>query len=66
LTTSPFSEEKKDNDRLKMNEQYGNVIENKGLVFHRPQQNGNVIENKDSYALNAGMLLKTKGVDGMS
>jgi hypothetical protein len=49
---------------LKMNEQRGNVIENKGSVFHSSRQSGNVTENKYSYAQNAGMLLKTKGVIG--
>ena len=45
-----------------MNEQSVNLYENKGSVFHRRPQSGNVIENKDSYALKAGMLLKTQHV----
>jgi hypothetical protein len=49
---------------LKMNEQRGNVIENKGSPFHSSRRSGNVTENKYSYARNAGMLLKTKGVIG--
>ena len=51
---------------LKLKEQYGNVNENKGSVFSGPEQSGNLIENKGIYALKAGMLLKTKEVDGMS
>jgi hypothetical protein len=34
----------------KVNEQRGNVYENKGPVFHSRKQSGNVIENKASYA----------------
>jgi hypothetical protein len=47
---------------LKLNEQRGNVIENKGSDLENRVQSGNVIENKCTYAQNAGMLLKTKGV----
>jgi len=45
-----------------VNEQRGNVYENKGSVFHKRRQSGNVIENKGSYALKAGMLLKRQVV----
>jgi hypothetical protein len=51
---------------LKMNERRGNVVENKGSGLDNREQTGNIVENKCSYAQNAGMLLKTKGVDGMS
>jgi hypothetical protein len=47
---------------LKMNEQCGNIYENKGPLLEDGRRTGNVIENKCSYAQNAGMLLKTKGV----
>jgi hypothetical protein len=30
-----------------------------------PQRSGNLIENKHSYAQNAGMLLKTKVIEGI-
>jgi hypothetical protein len=33
-------------DFPKLNEQRGNVFENKGVVFHSPVQSGNVLENK--------------------
>ena len=49
-----------------MNEQRGNVIENKGSAFRSPRRSGNVIENKGGYALKAGILLKTKDVGCMS
>jgi hypothetical protein len=49
---------------LKLNEQRGNVIENKGSGLENRVQSGNIIENKCTYAQNAGMLLKTKGVIG--
>jgi hypothetical protein len=49
---------------LKMNEQRGNVIENKGSGLENRVQSGNIIENKWTYAQNAGMLLKTNGVIG--
>jgi hypothetical protein len=47
-----------------MQEQSGNVYENKGPNFHGPTKSGNVIENKDTYEFKAGMLMKTKEVDG--
>ena len=43
-----------------MQEQSGNVYENKGQGFHVPTKSGNVIENEDTYEFEAGMLLKTK------
>jgi hypothetical protein len=49
---------------LKLNEQHGNVIENKGSRLEDRRGSGNVIENKGSYAQNAGMLLKRKGIIG--
>jgi hypothetical protein len=49
---------------IKMNEQRGNVTENKGSPFHISPRSGNVTENKYSYAKNAGMLLKAKGFIG--
>jgi hypothetical protein len=49
-------------EHLKLNEQCGNVYENKGPAFSSPGQIGNVVENKRSYAQDAGMLLKTEGV----
>ena len=55
-------EDNKEKDFSKMNEQSGNLYENKGWVFHRWRQSGNVIENKDGYALQAGILLKTQHV----
>jgi hypothetical protein len=48
----------------KMSERTGNVIENKGPAFGETVPTGNVTENKGSYAQNAGMSLKTKGVIG--
>jgi hypothetical protein len=51
---------------LKTNDRRGNVIENKGSRLDNRGRSGNVIENKGSYALKAGMLLKTKEVDDMS
>ena len=51
-------------ENLKLNEQCGNVIENKGPLWKTREASGNVIENKASYAQNAGMLLKRKGVIG--
>ena len=58
-TTSPCSDEKEKKNSLKVREQCGNVYENKGSVFHGTVKSGNVIENKGSYALKAGILLKT-------
>jgi hypothetical protein len=46
----------------KMNDQYGNVYENKGSSLHGYGTSGNVTENKGSYALKAGILLKLKVV----
>jgi hypothetical protein len=51
-------------ESLKLNERRGNVYENKGPGFNGPGRSRNVVENKASYAQNAGMLLKTKGVIG--
>jgi hypothetical protein len=50
----------------KVNEQYGNVYENKGPTRSGPAQSRNVTENAYSYAQSSGMLLKTKEVGGMS
>jgi len=47
---------------LFLRERSGNVYENKGPAVQRRAQAGNVTENKGSYALKAGMLLKTKEV----
>jgi hypothetical protein len=47
---------------LKLNDRCGNVIENKGSLFHSSRRSGNVRENKGSYAQDAGMLLKTNCV----
>ncbi|MGB7592901.1 MAG: hypothetical protein WBO19_16820, partial [Terriglobia bacterium] len=49
---------------LKLNDRCGDVIENKGSSLDNREASGNVIENKPSYAQNAGMLLKRKGVIG--
>jgi hypothetical protein len=43
-----------------VNEQSGDVYENKGPAFHGRSQSRNVVENKGSYAPMAGMLLKRK------
>jgi hypothetical protein len=40
-------------------ERSGNVYENKGAALEIQERSGNVIENKGSYALKAGMPLKT-------
>jgi hypothetical protein len=45
-------------ENLKMNEQRGNVIENKGARLENREESGYVVENKCSYSQNAGMLLK--------
>ena len=58
-TTSPCPDEREKNNPLKMSDQCGDVYENKGPAFHERRKSGNVIENKGSYALIAGMLLKT-------
>jgi hypothetical protein len=47
---------------LKMKQQCGDVVENKGSGLEDRERSGNVTENKGSYALNAGMLLKRKVV----
>ncbi len=57
-TASPFSEEREKSNSLKMNEQCGDVYENKGPLWKTGWQSGNVIENKGGHALKAGMLLK--------
>jgi hypothetical protein len=49
---------------LKLNERCGNIFENKRPSLDNRQASGNVIENKWTYAQNAGMLLKRKGVIG--
>jgi hypothetical protein len=49
----------------KLNEQYGNVYENKGPARKGPAQSGKVIEKAYSYPQSAGMLLKTKEVGGI-
>ena len=56
------TEAKKQKDSSKMQEQSGNVYENKGPGFHGPTKSGNVVENKDTYEFKAGMLLETKVV----
>jgi len=48
----------------KMKERCGNVIENKGSRLDNREASGNAIENKCSYANNAGILLKRKGIIG--
>jgi hypothetical protein len=53
-------------EHSKLNEQYGNVYENKGAACGGPVKDRNVIENAYSYAQSSGMLLKTKEVGGMS
>jgi hypothetical protein len=57
-TRSPFAEEEKRKNSLKLKELRGNVYENKGPAFRSPGRSGNVIENKGSYALKPGILLK--------
>ena len=47
---------------LKMNEQSGNVYENKGALWESLWRTGNVDENKATYPLYPGMLLKRKVV----
>ena len=59
-TASRFSEAKEKKNSLKMNERSGNVYENKGSAFETRERRGNVTENKGSYALKAGMSLKTR------
>jgi hypothetical protein len=50
---------------LKLNEQRGNVIENKGSRFENRKRSGNPVEKKGSYAFKAGMSLKRKAVGGV-
>jgi hypothetical protein len=50
---------------LKMKQQSGDVVENKGSGLENRRQSGNIIENKCSYAQNAGMLLKTNASGGI-
>jgi hypothetical protein len=50
---------------LKLKDRSRNVIENKGPGLEDRQVSGNVIENKVSYALKAGMLLKTNEIGGL-
>ena len=47
---------------LKLNEQHGNVIENKGPRLENRKGSLNITENKGSYVLKAGMLLKRQVV----
>ena len=58
-TASPCPDEKQKKNSLKISDQCGDVYENKGSAFHERRQSGNVAENKGSYALKAGMSLKT-------
>jgi hypothetical protein len=43
-----------------VNEQHGNVYENKGPLWKKRWLSGNVVENKGTYRLKAGMYLKTQ------
>jgi hypothetical protein len=56
------SHEGKAVEELKLNEQCGNIYENKGSASSSTAPNGNPTENKYSYAPNAGMLLKTNEI----
>jgi hypothetical protein len=58
-TESPCKDEEEKKNSLKMSDQYRNVYENKEPTFRELGQSGNLIENKGSYALEAGMSLKT-------
>ena len=49
-------------ENIKMTEQYGNIIENKGSCLENRERCGNIMENKGSYAFKAAMLLKRKAV----
>jgi hypothetical protein len=49
---------------LKLNDQCGNVIENKGSRLEDRKKSGNGAENERSYSQDAGILLKRKGVVG--
>ena len=46
----------------KVNEQRGNVYENKGPGLSSSRESGNIAENKGSYAVKRGMSLKIKVV----
>jgi hypothetical protein len=46
----------------KLNEQCGNVYENKGPALRIAERSGNPIENTGTYSLKAGTLLKRKGL----
>jgi hypothetical protein len=52
-------------EELKLNDQCGNVLENKGPDFSGPRQSGNPIENKGGCLRKAGMLLKTNEKGGV-
>jgi hypothetical protein len=45
----------------KINNQCGDLIENKGSISEVPGSSRNLIENKGTYNQEAGILLKTKG-----
>jgi hypothetical protein len=62
--SSEGSQSRETAKNLKLKEQCANVIENKGSGLDSRRRSGNIVENKCSYAQNAGMLLKTKGVIG--
>jgi hypothetical protein len=51
-------------ENSKMKERSGNVAENKGSPSVNRERSGNVAENKGSFAQNAGMFSKGKGVMG--
>jgi hypothetical protein len=57
---SATGRERKENSS-KVNEQRGNVYENKGPLWKTGWQGGNVIENKASYALKSGNVVEKKG-----
>ena len=50
---------------IKLKDRSGDVIENKGPGLEDRQVSGNVIEKKASYALKAGMLVKTNEISGL-
>jgi hypothetical protein len=50
-------------DFEKLNEQSGNVYENKGPLWKTRRSSWNVYENKGTYPHKAGMLLKRKAVN---
>jgi hypothetical protein len=47
---------------LFLNDQRGNVVENKGPLWKIRSQSRNIYENKAGYPHKAGMLLKRKGL----